>query len=290
MSTSFHDVVVSALEYLAGVCDYARSFDGRGFNKPDSHLGHDLTRRAQHRKLTDDEVFAAWALCRKYVDTQLVGAGIELPTADDVREHFGDVEPPEIARTPGIITLVDGELDVFFPYDPARVELLRGLRRRYGGTGFAERSGIKSWRLSLAALDDLLHFFPHFERWLDVDDVRRQIVKATVDRHQPAHIRDEARAQPPQVRGQVSLHGLHLRVEFPYDPALVQRIKALRQAYGGPGFQNDASGKYWLLARSACEALSDGFPELTWTEDADVARQRRAQQRLVQEQLPPLFR
>lgn len=290
MDATIRDAITNAVLYLAGVCDYARSWDGQGFNKPDSHLGHDLARRAQHRDLDDDELHAAWALCRKYADTQLAGAGISLPTEDAVRERFGTIEPPEISRTGGVISLADGELDVTFPYDPAKVEVIRSLRRRYGGSGFAERDGVKSWRLALASLDDLLRACPRFERWLDIAEVRQQAAEAEGSRVRIAAARAGAAEHEPQRHGQISLHGLHLRVEFPYDPDLVQRIKMLRQTYGGPGFQNDASGKYWLLTLAAVEALTEAFPQLTWTADAEAVRTRRAQQRSAYEQLPPLFR
>jgi hypothetical protein len=290
MDATIRDAITSAVLYLAGVCDYAQSWDGQGFNKPDSHLGHDLARRAQHRDLDDDELHAAWALCRKYADTQLAGAGISLPTEDAVREHFGDVQPPEIPRTAGVISLADGELDVAFPYDPAKVEVIRALRRRHGGSGFAERDGVKSWRLSLAALDDLLRAVPHFERWLDIAEVRRQAAEAAGSQMRSVASCAGAAEHSEKWHGQISLHGLHLRVEFPYDPELVQRVKMLRQTYGGPGFQNDASGKYWLLALAATEALTEAFPQFTWTVDAEAVRARRAQQRSAYEQLPPLFR
>jgi hypothetical protein len=290
VDTTIRDAITSAVLYLAGVCDYAQSWDGRGFNKPDSHLGHDLARRAQHRDLEGDELHAAWALCRKYADTQLAGAGISLPTEDAVRERFGDVEPPEISRTAGVISLADGELDITFPYDPAKVEIIRALRRRYGGSGFAERGGVKSWRLSLASLDDVLHACPHFERWLDIAEVRRHAAEAVEGRMRSAAVRENATEHGVQRHGQISVHGLHLRVEFPYDPELVQQVKAMRQTYGGPGFQNDASGKYWLLALAATEALTETFPQLAWTAGAAAVRTRRAEQRHAQEQLPPLFR
>jgi hypothetical protein len=182
MNATIRDAITNAVLYLAGVCDYAQSFDGQGFNKPDSHLGHDLARRAQHRAC------------------------------------------------------------------------------------------------------------PHFERWLDIAEVRRQAAEAEGSRERSAASPERTAEHGLQRHGQISLHGLHLRVEFPYDPELVQRVKMLRQTYGGPGFQNDASGKYWLLALAATEALTENFPQLTWTADAEAVRTRRALQRSAYVQLPPLFR
>lgn len=160
MNTTFYDAITNAVLYLAGVCDYARSWDGQGFNKPDSHLGHDLARRAQHRTLTEEELHAAWALCWKYAGTQLAAAQIVLPTEEEARELFGATEPPILARTPGVIQFVDGELDVTFPYDPAKVACIRELRRMYGGSAFAERDGIKSWDYTRLCWTSLYAVFP----------------------------------------------------------------------------------------------------------------------------------
>lgn len=81
-----------------------------------------------------------------------------------------------------------------------------------------------SWRRGLAALDDLLRAYPRFERWLDIAEVGRQAAEtAGAEHHIYPSAAAEQRAKP---AGQVSLHGLHLRVEFPYDPELVQGIKA----------------------------------------------------------------
>lgn len=61
---SGHIVSIHAgLGYLASVCDGAQALDGRGFNKPDSHLGKEL---ASKFLLGPVEAALGFKLCRKY--------------------------------------------------------------------------------------------------------------------------------------------------------------------------------------------------------------------------------
>lgn len=119
-------------------------------------------------------------------------------------------------------------------------------------------------------LDELVRSFPTFERWFDSAAVRQQV--ALLASAEIIEARDMPAPNPakPLQQGTISLHGLHLRVEFPYDPALVQQVKRLRQHHGGPGFQHDASGKYWLLTQATTEALHATFPHFAWTEGSTV--------------------
>lgn len=59
LRTLIHD----ALKALAGVCNYAQSLDGAGFNKFDAAFGHAL---AERNWLTDKMVLAGVKLCWKY--------------------------------------------------------------------------------------------------------------------------------------------------------------------------------------------------------------------------------
>lgn len=67
---SERDAAAYVTMYLAGLCDFAQARDGKGFNKPDSYVGHALARVANHRELTDGEVHIVKELCRKYSATQ----------------------------------------------------------------------------------------------------------------------------------------------------------------------------------------------------------------------------
>jgi SWI/SNF-related matrix-associated actin-dependent regulator 1 of chromatin subfamily A len=51
------------LRRLAGVCDGARTWDGHGFNKLDTRIGHEL---AERPSLTKRQAALGWKLCRKY--------------------------------------------------------------------------------------------------------------------------------------------------------------------------------------------------------------------------------
>jgi len=55
--------VLIALQKLAGVCNYALTHDGRGFNKPDANFGHELAKRS---RLTKRQVIAAKSMLKKY--------------------------------------------------------------------------------------------------------------------------------------------------------------------------------------------------------------------------------
>lgn len=67
--------IKKALQYLAGVCDYAQKPDGVGFNAFDTHFGHEL---AMQDQLSSGQLTAAAKMLRKY-SKQLKEAGIILP-------------------------------------------------------------------------------------------------------------------------------------------------------------------------------------------------------------------
>lgn len=56
-------LIHTATQVLAGVCDYAGSLDGAGFNKMDAHFGHQL---ANQDRLTQGQAKAAKKMVRKY--------------------------------------------------------------------------------------------------------------------------------------------------------------------------------------------------------------------------------
>src|SRR5215471_15066479 len=70
---------------LAGVCDFAESLDGQGFNATDTWLGHVLAAMPAS-VWTEDEALAAWDMLRKYRG-QLDGFGIS----------YDDLPRPEAA-------------------------------------------------------------------------------------------------------------------------------------------------------------------------------------------------
>jgi hypothetical protein len=267
------EAITGAVQYLAGVCNYAKTWDGHGVGTPDSHLGHDLAERSQHRALTDDELHASWALCWKYDRTQLQKVDIILPDQATVVRLFGSDTPPRIERTRGTITLEGDALLVRCPYDPGITEVLRQIRRSHGGAGWSEVGGIKGWRFTIRALSDLktrLALFG-FECWVDesrlpaTPEPARQPVPDV--RSQPAP--SAVRARP---EGTIDVQGTLLRVAFPYNEALVARMRSIKIMHGGPGEQNDASGRYWLLRVGALSDLIASFPDFTLTPAAETLR------------------
>jgi hypothetical protein len=77
--------------------------------------------------------------------------------------------------------------------------------------------------------------------------------------------------------GTISIEGEHLLVRFPrFDPHKVQRIKAIRARFGGPGF--DAASRVWVLPLQAAETLLRMFPVLEGRAAVEQYLAPRAQQ------------
>lgn len=70
--------IKQALQYLAGVCNYASTLDGSGYNRMDAILGHRLAEESARRDLTQIEQDRALVMLQKYRG-QLAGAGIDIP-------------------------------------------------------------------------------------------------------------------------------------------------------------------------------------------------------------------
>ncbi len=139
-----HDAVAR----LAGVCDFAESLDGQGFNATDTWLGHVLAAMPVS-SWTDDEALAAWDMLRKYRG-QLDGFGISydgLPkppgageliesrrahTREQARLHGRKWRREQYRRQQSYVRC-DGEGDdvvLAFPYDAALIEQARGIKGR----------------------------------------------------------------------------------------------------------------------------------------------------------------
>lgn len=76
--------VEKAILYLAACCDGAKTEDKTGFNKKDSKLGHQLADQIMGgHHLDDADAEKALRMVRKYENTQLIPAGIKLPSKSD---------------------------------------------------------------------------------------------------------------------------------------------------------------------------------------------------------------
>ena len=74
-----YNLMISALQTLAGVCDGARTDDGMGFNGRDARFGHGLANQSMQRELTPAQEWAALKMLQTYRN-QLSGRGVVLPT------------------------------------------------------------------------------------------------------------------------------------------------------------------------------------------------------------------
>jgi len=86
-----HPAIAAALQHLATVCDYAATHDGKGFSGGDADFGHSLA--SQVDRLTKQQQIKALAMLRKYQNTQLQAASIELPTDLELTAWLRDLRP-----------------------------------------------------------------------------------------------------------------------------------------------------------------------------------------------------
>jgi len=123
-------VLHDAVSALAGVCDYANSDDGKGFNGVDAGFGHSLA----------DKAFASWSpkmvkstykMVRKYRG-QLVGFGIDFDSIPTPEFTDGEIEAHKISRTTATrvdakrtVEVIGGNFVLRFPYDTAVVSSVK---------------------------------------------------------------------------------------------------------------------------------------------------------------------
>ncbi len=149
--------LVTALHYLAGVCDGARALDGQGFNQVDAHFGHDLAVQSLRRKLSPSQLRAAHKLLVKY-QGQLQEAGLTLPSAEQFQQWLQQATEQQTSG-PGTITLDGPYLWVRFKrFNPEQVRQIKALSARFGGRGFD--GATRSWVLSAKAAQAVLSAFP----------------------------------------------------------------------------------------------------------------------------------
>jgi hypothetical protein len=101
-----HPAIELALNYLAGRCNYAATRDNAGFNGADTERGHFLADCLPN--LTKDQQFKAIAMLRKYQNTQLAQAAIELPTDLELAAFLRDNLPKPLKRLPVIPEVLPG--------------------------------------------------------------------------------------------------------------------------------------------------------------------------------------
>ena len=147
-------LIERAVLYLANRCDGARTEDTHGYNKYDALWGHETARRIEAGNGGVNLVYAHKVLT-KY-RRQLAGGGIELPALEIAQQAQGAERAAAKAAEPtGVeISRVGDTIRVRFPYDPALVEIARGLpHRSFDGA-------TKAWVCPASALDAVLTAFP----------------------------------------------------------------------------------------------------------------------------------
>jgi len=140
--------VHTALKYLAAQCNYAATWDSRGYNKLDADFGHSLAAR---ETLSYNMATCALKMLRKYTK-QLAAGGISLP----------DSVPPPVATNSmqsngsGKISLKDNTVQIRFPSIPSQADrdFIKSIRGwRYDGIS-------KLWSVPASHLDAIIAKFP----------------------------------------------------------------------------------------------------------------------------------
>lgn len=191
------EIIERAVLTLAGRCDGARSKDGTGFNRYDAPIGHELSDKiAGGREIN---LVLALKVVSKY-RRQLEAYNIALPAAELIRIEQDTKNAERKASQPtGVeVSRVDKTLRIRFPYDPAMVEVARGLpQRKWDGAN-------KAWTCPATALDAVLAAFPDCrlaggladeltaKREADAEVERARIAQLVVDLRRYEAIRESA--------------------------------------------------------------------------------------------------
>lgn len=158
--------IAAALQYLAGVCDYANEQDGVGYNGSDTVFGHSLAEKSMVYPLTENQLTAGLKMLKKYTK-QLAGAGLDLPATIGAAQprHTTPAavvavtpeKPDASAAAPVSLKLEKGRIAVRFLYDPKLVEKIKSLsERKFNGDKYDD----KHWTVPTRLADDVLALFP----------------------------------------------------------------------------------------------------------------------------------
>jgi len=153
-----NEQITSALQYLAGVCNFAQTKDNVGFNGADTVFGHDLADKSLAYPLSPKQLEAAFKMLGKY-RAQLHNAGFELPESFQAEllpavEKPAKVERPAVTVSSVKLTLEKGRVSIRFPYDPNLVAKVKSLSERKWNPDD------KIWTAPTRLLDEILEMFP----------------------------------------------------------------------------------------------------------------------------------
>ena len=149
-------IVKQSIRELAGVCDYASSLDGMGFNKLDTSFGHSLA--TQLEEWTPKQIKSACQLVIKY-HGQLPHVDVE--KIKELMKSLEDkIQKEDVRKKANMIValLTDREnnhrLAITFPYDKKTVETIKTLEGRRWNPELLR------WELPIANLPRIKELFP----------------------------------------------------------------------------------------------------------------------------------
>ena len=212
----------TAVQFLAGRCDFAVSQDGIGFNGSDASFGHKIA-AVPAAEWTPEQARGVWEMIAKY-RKQLAGGGIDYDAIPEPAAVHGEtrlsdaqyrkyVRKADPAAAAGQLRKVGAEVYAAFPYSADLVSTIKA-------SGVAKWDGAaRVWSLALVpAAKPVLRALVD-EHGFHADDATLDAVAALAD--PPA---------PHPFPRRVELAGATLRVVFPYAAADVARVKALAGA------------------------------------------------------------
>ena len=195
-------VLQKGIKTLAGNCDGAVTLDGKGFNKYDAYVGHQLAQLPEDQWQPKDYVLAYHLLT--HYKGQLTEAGITLPSLEEVKALL----PKKQSQQRPLVTVEDGEL-VFYSRFQDREFIKKQFPKRLRWD-----STKKAWRLPPVTVDNVTSFRTLLEEFPATQEAKEEI--ATVEA-QIQHFQDQlAEGLKIKVHGSQTSVPLPVRVQ-PYE-------------------------------------------------------------------------
>lgn len=261
-----YNLLVDALQALAGMCDGASARDGYGFNKLDTNLGKQLAYASAARTLSQSEQARAIRVVYKYKG-QL---SFDLPAPADY-VLFGDAPGPGPAiggnGTEGgdgrMMVKVAGQvLCIYMPTAALRAQYLQKVKDIPGRKWEPEQPG-KPWSIPMSSAWYLKEWLP--ENAALGDDVANIFASAK----RPATIPTAPKVhQVPTV--ELVKDGFAVYFKFAQnDPTFAKLLTAVRAL---PERKWEGEKGYWLVPTRLSQELTNAIPTAVWSQEAQALR------------------
>lgn len=159
-------LIQQGIKVLASNCDGAVTVDGKGFNKYDAYVGHQLAQLPEDQWQSKDYILAYHILT--HYKGQLAEAGITLPSLEEVKALL----PKKQSQRP-LVTVEDGGLVFYSRFqDRDLIKKLFPKRLRWDSTK-------KAWRLPPVTVDNVTSFRALLEEFPATQEAKKAI--ATVE-------------------------------------------------------------------------------------------------------------